>query len=132
MTVPKRFGVLRLWGWILKILAWIILIFSILGAIGAVAAPNAFSQLMGNAAATNPVAAFLSTPVGGITVGIAALLFGVLYFLVIFAMGEQMHMQLAIEENTRLTAALLLRMHQESQQENRAGYGGFENERYER
>lgn len=133
MTVPKRFGVLRLWGWILKILAWIILILSILGAIGAVAAPTAFSQLLGNAAASNPAAAFLSSPVGGIMVGIGALLIGVLYFLVLFAMGEQMHMQLAIEENTRLTAALLLRMHQDSQQESRAGYGGgFENERYER
>lgn len=132
MTVPKRFSVLRIWGWLLKILAWIVLIISILSAIGAVAAPNSLSQLFG-AASTSPVVGLLGTQVGGIILGIVALLFGIIYFLVIFAAGEQIHMQLAIEENTRLTAALLLRMHQESQQDNRSGYGaGFETERFER
>lgn len=132
MTVPKRFGVLRIWGWLLKILAWIFLIVSILGAIGAVAAPNSLAQLFG-AATANPVIGLLSTQVGGIILGVVSLVFGIIYFLVIYAAGEQVHMQLAIEENTRLTAALLLRMHQESQQETRPGYGaGFETERFER
>jgi hypothetical protein len=132
MTVPKRFGVLRIWGWLLKILAWIILIVSILGAIGAVAAPNSLSQLF-SAAPTNPAVSLLSTQVGGIILGVVSLLFGIIYFLLIFAAGEQIHMQLAIEENTRLTAALLLRMHQESQQDTRSGYNaGFETERFER
>ena len=35
-------------------------------------------------------------------------------------MGELIALYLATEENTRLTAALLLRMHQESQPEPRA------------
>jgi predicted PurR-regulated permease PerM len=132
MTVPKRFGVLRIWGWLLKILAWIVLIFSILSAIGAVAAPNSLSQLLGTAT-TNPMVAFLGSQAGGIILGVVSLLFGIIYCVVIFAAGEQVHMQLAIEENTRLTAALLLRMHQESQQETRPGYGaGFESERFER
>jgi hypothetical protein len=62
------------------------------------------------------------------------LLVGIIYFLLLYASGESFHLQLALEENTRLTAALLLRMHQETQQETRSGYGsaGFESERFDR
>ena len=49
--------------------------------------------------------------------------------------GESLHLSLAMEENTRLTAALLLRMHQESQPAEPASYGqtgsGFVNEPFE-
>ena len=38
MTVPKRFGVLRFFGTLLKVIAWIVLVVSILLAIGAVVA----------------------------------------------------------------------------------------------
>ena len=38
MTVPKRFGVLRFIGALLKVLAWIILIVSVLGGVGAAGA----------------------------------------------------------------------------------------------
>ena len=47
------------------------------------------------------------------------------------AKGQMIHMQLAVEENTRLTAALLLRMHQDSRiEEEHAAYGdsGFVSE----
>ena len=36
MTVPKRFGIIRFFGTLLKVIAWIALVFSVLGAIGAV------------------------------------------------------------------------------------------------
>jgi hypothetical protein len=131
MTVPRRFGVLRFIGTLLKVIAWIILILSILGAIGV----GLTSSQVGQAVAqSNPILSSLfSTPAGGIIVGVITLLFGLIYFLVLYASGESLHMQLAVEENTRLTAALLLRMHQESQQESRPTYAsGFANEPFER
>ncbi|MCX6045734.1 MAG: hypothetical protein NT075_11530 [Chloroflexi bacterium] len=130
MTVPRRFGVLRFIGTLLKVIAWIILILSILGAIGVGLA----SSQVGTIAQNNPfLSALFSTPAGGIVAGVVTLLFGLIYFLVLYASGESLHMQLAVEENTRLTAALLLRMHQESQQETRPTYAsGFANEPFER
>ncbi len=136
MTVPRRFGVLRFIGTLLKVLAWIVLILTILAAIGA-----ALANVNGGLAAIlnqlGPAGLVLSqiaaTPAGGIVAGILTLLFGLIYFLILYASGESFHMQLAVEENTRLTAALLLRMHQDSQQETRPSYAsGFSNEPFER
>jgi hypothetical protein len=136
MTVPKRFGILRLMGWVLKVFAWIVLVVSILLAIFvAIAAGGTGSQLVGNLLPQlSNVAEFGGSAAGGIVLGIGVLLVGIIYFLVLYASGESFHLQLALEENTRLTAALLLRMHQETQQEPRTGYGsaGFEGERYDR
>jgi hypothetical protein len=134
MTVPKRFGVLRLLGWILKIIAWIVLVVSILVAVvaGVFASGSNLQIINGLLPADSPLAPLLATPAGGIAAGIGALLVGILFFLLIYAWGESFHLQLALEENTRLTAALLLRMHQESQQDNRYSGSGFENERFER
>jgi hypothetical protein len=136
MTVPKRFGVLRIVGWVLKILAWVVLVVSILFAIfTGIAAGGSGLQLLGDALpANNPLALLLSSTAGGVMAGLIVLLGGVLYFLLLYAAGESFHLQLALEENTRLTAALLLRMHQESQQESRSGYttSAFETERFER
>lgn len=136
MTVPKRFGVLRVFGWVLKILAWIVLVAGILFAIfTGIAAGGAGAQLFGALLpADNPLAAMISSTAGGIVAGLLVLVLSIIYFLLLYAAGESVHLQLAVEENTRLTAALLLRMHQESQQETRAGYTatGFESERFER
>jgi hypothetical protein len=131
MTVPKRFGVLRFFGTLLKVLAWIVLVLGIIGAIGAVVAGAGliedFLNQAGLTALTGRGAA------GGILAGIGILLAGLFYFLLLYVAGEALHMQLAVEENTRLTAALLLRMHQDGQPES-TGYaaGGFLNEPYER
>jgi hypothetical protein len=69
---------------------------------------------------------------GGIIAGVLFLLGGLIYFLSLYVAGEALHLQLAVEENTRLTAALLLRMHQDGQVDNGAAYGagGF-NEPYD-
>ena len=136
MTVPKRFSILRLMGWVLKVFAWIVLvIFILLGIFIAVAAGGTGSQLLGNLLPQlGGITDLGGTAGGGVVLGIGVLLIGIIYFLVLYASGESFHLQLALEENTRLTAALLLRMHQESQQETRPGYGstGFESERFER
>lgn len=132
MSVPKRFGVLRLVGTLLKVIAWIVLIISILGAIGLV--------LVGNSGFTLPTNGLpLDTGVlgqaQGIIGGIGLLIFGLIYFLVLYASGESLHLQLAVEENTRLTAALLLRMHQDTQQEpapRNYGGAGFASDPFER
>lgn len=126
MSVPKRFGVLRVMGTLLKVMAWLILIVAILGAIGlGLASTNGdlLTNLLGPALPPGTLANF--GPAGGILVGIGLLLGGLIYFLIVYAAGESLHLQLALEENTRLTAALLLRMHQESHQADpRATYGG--------
>jgi hypothetical protein len=131
MTVPRRFGVLRFIGTLLKVIAWIVLILAILGAIGVSLGGNQLGPIIARA---NPaLSGLFSTPAGGIATGVVALLVGLIYFLVLYASGERIHMYLAIEENTRLTAALLLRMHQDSQQDTRPTYAsGFANEPFER
>jgi hypothetical protein len=122
MTVPKRFGVLRFFGTLLKVIAWIVLVVSVLVAIGAVvfSSSDLVTGLLGQSLppGTETLAAG-----GGIVVGIMLLIGGLLYFLVFYVAGESIHLQLAVEENTRLTAALLLRMHQEGQVDTASGYG---------
>ena len=134
MTVPKRFGIIRFFGTLLKVIAWIALVFSIIGAIGFVVAGSSsvFTEMLGTALPGQSTD-FASTG-GGILGGIGILFLGLVYFLLFYIGGEFMHMQLAVEENTRLTAALLLKMHQEGQVEESQSYGadgGFVNEPYE-
>jgi len=133
MSVPKRFGVLRLVGTLLKIVAWILLVVSILGAIGLV--------LVGNSGLVVPTTLLpidmsAMGQMQGVFAGLALLVIGLIYFMILYASGESVHLQLAVEENTRLTAALLLRMHQETQQEpaprNYGGAAGFASEPFER
>jgi ABC-type Fe3+ transport system permease subunit len=136
MSVPKRFGVLRLVGWVLKIVAWIVLVVAILFAIIAgIASGGGGLQLLGDLIPPDSaIGVLLSSVAGGILAGLGVLLIGVIYFLLLYASGESFHLQIALEENTRLTAALLLRMHQESQQDTRATYGAaaFESEQFDR
>lgn len=135
MTVPKRFGVLRFFGTLLKVIAWIILVLSILAAVGAAFAGSALSTMIGFIpSADNPSVTGALQTGGGILLGLGALIVGLLYFLVLYVSGETLHLQLAMEENTRLTAALLLRMHQEGQGDAATPYGaggGFVNEPYD-
>ncbi|MBX3013881.1 MAG: hypothetical protein KF832_20330 [Caldilineaceae bacterium] len=136
MSVPKRFGVLRVMGTLLKVIAWIFLILAILTAIGlglTAMSGDLLNSLLGNTIPPETLAAL--GPAGGIVAGVGALLFGLFYFLLLYATGESLHLQLALEENTRLTAALLLRMHQESHQADpRATYSGsgFTSDPFER
>lgn len=127
MTVPKRFDVLRFLGGLLKVLAWIGLILSILSAIGVVVLPQVINltALM----ADNPRLA-AATGAGAIFTGLFILIGGLLNFITLYGLGELISLQLAIEENTRLTAALLLKMHQDTLPESQpATYsGGFASE----
>lgn len=134
MTVPKRFGVLRFFGTLLKVIAWIVLIVSILMAIGAAVAGSTLVDTLGSALGDQAALAGPLAAGGGIIAGIFILIMGLIYFLVLYVSGENLHLQLAVEENTRLTAALLLRMHQEGQGDAAVPYGaggGFVSEPYD-
>ncbi len=134
MTVPKRFGVLRFFGTLLKVIAWIVLVLSVLWAIVLVimGGSEAITGALGGVLPAES-AAMLGTG-GGILAGLFFLFLGFMYFLVFYVTGESLHLQIAVEENTRLTAALLLRMHQDGQADAAASYGtagGFISEPYE-
>ena len=126
MTVPKRFGVLRFIAVVLKVIAWIVLVIAILTGIAA-----ALSQFTGfvqtpsvvDVPILGPIFNILGASAAGILFGVAAALSGLLAFILWYASAEMISLYLAVEENTRLTAALLLRMHQESQPDTRAAYG---------
>jgi len=126
MTVPKRFDVLRFMGTLLKVFAWISLILSILSAVGIVLLPQlaSFGDFFGT------YASLIGGGASAMVAGLLVLLGGLLYFVLLYAMGELLLLQIAVEENTRLTAALLLKMHQDSQVEPQSSqYGGaFANE----
>ncbi len=130
MTVPKRFGVLRFFAGLIKVFAWIELIISVLiGIVVALFSMVNIGSILGAEPNQLPIIGgilemFVSLG-GGIVLGIVSMLGGILYFIILYAIGELISMYLAIEENTRLTAALLLRMHQESQPEARSASSGY-------
>lgn len=130
MSVPSRFGVLRFIGNLLKVVAWIWLVLSVIGAIGMAIAG---SSLLSMADGMMGINANWIPATGGVIGGIAILFIGLIYFLFFYGIGEGIQMLLAVEENTRLTAALLLRMHQESQLPEEDAYapGGFTSEPFE-
>ena len=113
MSVPQRFGVLRLIGTLLKVLAWIVLVSSILLALLAGLAGPIARQFLGDAG-LQPELLALGAP-GGLIAGVLLMLAGVVIFLSLYAAGENIFLQLAIEENTRMTAALLLRAAEKSE-----------------
>jgi hypothetical protein len=125
MTVPKRFGMLRFISGLLKVLAWIELVLAVIfGIFVALSSMMNIGQVLGTEPNQLPILGglldFFFSVGGGLIAGIVAALAGVLYFFFLYGLGELIALYLATEENTRLTAALLLRMHQESQPEPRA------------
>lgn len=126
MTVPKRFDFLRFISALLKVFAWIVLILSILGAISSALFSTQMGSLLGQQVGDY---GWLFGGVGAILSAIFVLFMGFIYFAMLFALGESIALNLAVEENTRMTAALLLKMQQDSQVDVRSTYpGGFTSE----
>lgn len=121
MTVPKRFDFLRFISALLKVFAWIVLILSILGAISTALFSSQLGGLLGDQVGDY---GWLFGGVGAIMSAVFVIFFGFLYFALLFALGESISLNLAVEENTRMTAALLLKMQQDSQVDVRATYPG--------
>lgn len=111
MAVPARFGILRFMATLLKIAAWVVLILSILTALLLGLAGPLIRQSLSDMDLLTQV-----IPLGsaGVMAGITLIVLGTLGFFGLFATAETLQLQLAIEENTRLTAALLLRLDQEA------------------
>ena len=104
MTTPKRYTALRVIATLLKILAWITLILSIVGAIavgtGGMLNTN---QILGEPLSRSPLASM----VAGLGGALLSLLFGVLYFIAFYAAGQSINLQIDVEHNTRETHELL-------------------------
>lgn len=111
MSVPQRFGVLRLIGTLLKVMAWLVLVGSILLALTAGLAGPIAREFLGDAGLQADLLALGSA--GGLIAGVLLMVAGIVLFLSLFAAGENIFLQLAIEENTRMSAALLLRAAEE-------------------
>jgi len=123
MAVPKRFGVLRLVGTLLKVISWIIFVLAIvLGVIAGLADTVPALKAFVDGLPLSGLSGLLGSN-GGLLSGIGLFLTGLLTWLLVFSAGENFLLRVAYEENTRLTAALLLRMHQDSQIDADAAYG---------
>lgn len=129
MSVPKRFDILRFFSALLKVLAWINLVVAILAAIGIALAGGQMGSLLQALGEQFAPLASTVAGAGGIFLAVFVLLGGLFYFVLFYALGELIALQIAMEENTRLTAALLLKMHQDSLVDTRPAYpGAFANE----
>jgi hypothetical protein len=130
MTVPKRFDILRFFSSLMKVLAWLNLVMAILSAIGVALAGGTLGGILSGLGDQYSGMSGLLGGLGGIIAAILVLLAGLFYFVILYALGEYIALTLAVEENTRLTAALLLKMHQDNQVDTRAvAYpGAFTNE----
>ncbi len=106
----KKFGVLRFIGTIYKIIGVILAVIAVLGALGV-----CLVSIVGGAAVSDLTqalgtqdAGFLG-PVGGIVAGLAILIGVGIAAISQYAIGEAIFLFIAVEENTRATAAFLQR-----------------------
>lgn len=104
--MEKRFKILRIVALIWKVIAWIVLVVSVLGGctslvLGLLAggASNRSSDMLG--------IGMLGGALGGVVTALIAIFFGVLYFIFLYAFAEIVDVMLALEENTRATAERL-------------------------
>ncbi len=91
MKVPRKYGLVRVIAFILKLLAWVILVLCIAGAIFGV---TLFSR----------PAPFPSSIAGTGTL-VVSVLTGLFWFVPLYAFGSILSLLLNIEENTRAMAA---------------------------
>lgn len=104
--MEKKFKALRFIGTVWKVLAWITLIIGVLSSVGMLLASifgggvlSQFGQQYGEM----PWVSWVFGLTGGIVAFGVSLIFTIIYFLLLYAVGEFIYLLLAIEENTRLT-----------------------------
>ncbi len=111
--MDRRFTALRVIGTIFKILAWIALIFGILGAIGTLILGFTLDNQLG-------ISGFdVGGPLAGIAFFIVILVVSILQFLILYAAGEFLYLFLSVEENSRRTAFFVQQLYTSQQ----GGYG---------
>ena len=104
--MEKRYRILRIVATIWKVLAWIVLVVSVLGGCGTIA----LGALGGAAARSSDALGLGGGLIGGAITALVAIFFGVLYFVSLYAFAELVDVMLALEENTRATADQLKNM----------------------
>ncbi len=93
MNVPRKYGLLRAIAFILKLLAWLVLLAGIVGGL---------VGLLGGAAFARNVNLPAALPI----IGSAGLMFAcVIWFVQLFAFGSILSLLIDIEENTRAMAS---------------------------
>jgi len=102
--MEKKFKVLRVIGTVWKIVAWITLTIGILSSIGilltSIFGGGILSQF-GQQYGQMPRASWVFSLAGGIVGFIVSLIVTIIWFLLLYAVGELIYLLLAIEENTR-------------------------------
>jgi len=110
--MEKKFRVLRIIGTLWKVLAWITLIGGILASLGVLlggvlGSGGVLLRLFQQETGVVPGAAV--GVVSSILAFILVLITTIIYFLILYAVGELIYLMLAIEENTRQTMRLMQR-----------------------
>ncbi len=102
--MPQRFRALRIVAVVWKILAWIVLVGSVLGGCGSLALALTASGAAPRSTSAMSGLGMMGGVLGGVVGAVIALFFGVIYFISLYAVAELIDVTLALEENTRLTA----------------------------
>jgi hypothetical protein len=113
--MQKKFRVLRVIGTVWKVLAWIELVLGILIAIGVLLAGIIGMGAMQRYGYEYPYQRMpwqLAGPIGGIVGFFVSLVLVLIYFLMLYGIGELTFLFIAIEENTRISAQWIGRMQQ--------------------
>lgn len=91
MKVARKYGLVRAIAFILKLLAWLLLLLFIVGAV--------FGATLLGRAGNSLLPAWLGTGTA-----VASLIAGILWFVPLYALGSVLSLLLDIEENTRALA----------------------------
>jgi len=120
--MDKHYPVLRIVGTIYKVVGIIIAVGTLLSAIGfcgmsvlsGTAMESTLRNLPGGIQGPGQGFGLLGGVVGGVLVSLMMILFGGIYAVTVYALGEAVYLLIALEENMRHTAVLLL--HSEHEQ----------------
>jgi hypothetical protein len=104
--MAKKFRILRIVAFLWKIVAWVILVISVLAGCGTlVMLLTAGNQLARQSSMLG--LGMLSGVAGGVVMAVIAILVGLFYFISLYAVAEMIDVALAVEENTRATVEQL-------------------------
>jgi hypothetical protein len=103
--MQKKFKVLRIVAVIWKVIAWLVLVISVLGGCGLIA----FGLMSGANARTlnQTLGVSVLGGMGGVVGALVGIFFGILYFILLYSFAELIDVLLALEENTRSTSEQL-------------------------
>jgi len=105
----KKFRALRLVALIWRVIAWIVLVLGIIGALLAIV----LGAIVGRVGDPSPLLSQVPgvsnvvDPISGVVAGVAVLVVSLLQFLLIYAGSDVVHLALDLEQNTRETAFYL-------------------------